>query len=113
MRNLVMMVGLVVGLGGVSACGSKDKFDEVLGDLEGFKARMCACADKACTDKVQDDLRAYRNTMKQKLEKDSRPSDAQNKKGRALDEETRTCRRKFDPPPGSGSAAAPAAPATP
>lgn len=84
-------------LAGVAGCGGADKFDGVLGELEGFKNRMCACVDKACSDKVQDDWRAYRKTMKDRLGTSSRPSEAQNKRGRVLDEEMRVCRRKLDP----------------
>lgn len=104
MRNFMIAVGLVLGIGGLSACGGKDKFDEVLGELEGFKNRMCECKDKTCADKVQEDWRAYRKTMKEKLGKDTKPSEAQDKKGRALDEEMRVCRKKYDEAPGAGGA---------
>ncbi|MBL0220704.1 MAG: hypothetical protein IPQ07_43405 [Myxococcales bacterium] len=118
MRNLMITAGLVLGLGGLSACGGKDKFDEVLGELEGFKTRMCECKDKACAEKVQEDWRAYRKTMKEKLGKDTKPSEAQDKKGKALDEDMRVCRKKFDeatpaPTPTETAPPAPAAPTTP
>jgi len=118
MRNFIFVASLLVGLGG---CGKKDKFDEVLGEMGSLKDKMCACTDKACVDKVQDEWKAYRKSMKDKLGKDAKPNDEQNKKGQALDDEMRKCRHKFDDAAGSGSAAtetppaaAPApAPATP
>ncbi len=116
MRNLMIAAGLMLGLGGLTACGGKDKFDEVLGELESFKTRMCECKDKACADKVQEDWRAYRKTMKEKLGKDTKPTEAQDKKGRALDEDMRVCRKKYDeamPAPTPTETAPPAAPTTP
>ncbi|MBA3459879.1 MAG: hypothetical protein H0T46_07950 [Deltaproteobacteria bacterium] len=92
MRSVLVAASLVVGLAG---CGGSDKFDAVLGELEGFKNRMCACVDKACGDQVADDWRAYRATMKDKLGKDGKPSEAQDKRGRVIDEEMRACRRKL------------------
>jgi hypothetical protein len=86
-------------LAGPAACGGNDGYDQVLRELEGFKNRMCACVDRACTDKVQDDWRAFRKTMKDKLGNGSKPSEAQNKRGRVLDEEMRVCRNKLDPTP--------------
>jgi hypothetical protein len=90
--SVLIAASLLVGLAG---CGGADRFDEVLGELEGFKNRMCACADRACADKVQDDWRAYRKTMKDKLGTDGKPNEAQDKRGRVLDEEMRVCRRKI------------------
>lgn len=118
MRNFMIMAGFVFGLG---ACGGGDKFDDVLNEMDKFKTKMCACTDQACTDKVQDEWREYRKGMKDKIGKDSKPSEAQDKRGRAIDEEMRTCRRKHEkaegaepttppatPPAAEGSAAAPA-----
>ena len=92
-------LGTLLGCGG----GKTDEFDKVLTELEGFKTKMCACTDKACVDKVQDDWRAYRKTMRDKLGKDSKPSEAQDKRGRDLDEEMRACRKKYDADAGNGT----------
>jgi hypothetical protein len=90
-------------------------FDQVLEQLDGFKTRMCACADAACADKVQDEWGAYRATMKDRLGKDAKPDDAQDKRGRALDVEMKACREKFGRAGSAGSAgsAAPTAEAPP
>lgn len=122
MRKLIFLTSVVFGLG-LAGCGGGNKFDEVLKEMEGFKNKMCECKDKACTDKVQAEWRDYRKTMKDKIGKD-KPSDTQDKKGNALDDEMRKCRKKFDeaetptpttPPPAAetppaGSAAGSAAP---
>jgi len=115
---LPFAASLLVGLSTLGGCGKKDKFDEVLGEMGSLKDKMCACTDKACVDKVQDEWKAYRKSMKDKIGKDTKPSESQDKKGRELDDEMRKCRHKFDDAAGSGSAAtetppapAPAAPA--
>lgn len=89
MRKLLIVASVVFGL---SAC-SKDKFDEVLGEVEGFKNKMCACKDEACADKVQEEWRGYRKTMREKLGKDAKPSEEQDQKFRALNKAMRECRR--------------------
>lgn len=104
MRNFIIVASALVGLAGFSGCGKKDKFDEVLGEMGTIKDKMCACTDKACVDKVQDEWKAYRKSMKDKMDKDAKPSEAQDKKGRELDDAMRTCRHKFDD---TGSATTP------
>ena len=49
MQKLSIIAGLVLALAG---CGKKDKVDQAIADLEGWRAKMCECKDKACADKV-------------------------------------------------------------
>jgi hypothetical protein len=97
MRTALLVTSLVLAL---TSCKTKDKYDEVLDDLEALASLMCACTDKACGDKVQDDARAYKLTIQDRIGRDSKdkPSDAQDAKGRAADEKMRGCRKKLDPP---------------
>jgi len=97
MRTALLVTSLVLAL---TSCKTKDKYDEVLDDLEGLASRMCACTDKTCGDKVQDDARAYKLTIQDRIGRDSKakPSDAQEAKGRAADDKMRACRKKLDPP---------------
>lgn len=92
MRSVVFAVLLLGG------CASKDAYDAVLEDLEALSARMCACTDKACADKVQDDARAYKLTIADRIgrENKDKPSDAQERRGRAADEQMRACRKKLE-----------------
>jgi hypothetical protein len=97
MRTALLTTSLVLAL---TSCTSKDRYDEVLDDLDGLASRMCACTDKACADKVQDDARAYKRTIQDRIGRDSKdkPSEAQEAKGRAADEKLRACRKKLDAP---------------
>ncbi|MDB4961564.1 MAG: hypothetical protein JWP01_1563 [Myxococcales bacterium] len=91
----------------IGECRAKfttQSFDQVLDRLEDLKTRMCACTDPSCADKVQDEWGAYRKSMKDRLGKDAKPTDAQDKRGLALDVEMKACREKFTGS-GSGSAA--------
>ncbi len=95
MRTAVLATSLVLA---VTGCKTKDKFDAVIDDLDALASRMCACTDKACGDTVQNDARAYKLTIQDRIGRDSKASDAQEAKGRAADEKTRACRKKLDGP---------------
>lgn len=81
----------------LGACHSDDKFDEALAQFTTFRDRMCACTDVPCVDKVQTEWRSYRDSIVEKVGRDAKPNDAQEKKGRALQEEMRVCRNKLAP----------------
>lgn len=94
------VLGVVFGLA-LAGCPSKkgsDKFDEILGQLERFKTEMCACKDAACADKVTEARREYRKTMREKLDKDAKPSAEQDRKGKAFEAELQACRKAVMPP---------------
>src|SRR5437763_623498 len=50
-RLMTKLSCIALAAAGLAGCGSGDK-----GKLEGFKDRMCACTDKDCIKKVNDDL---------------------------------------------------------
>jgi hypothetical protein len=74
-----------------TACG--DAFDDALEQFEGYKKKMCACKDAACADKVKEDWRTWRKGLKSKLG-DTKPSEAQDKKGKAIDDAMDACEDK-------------------
>jgi len=78
--------------------GEAKSFDDVLTQLATFKTEMCACADKACAERVQDAWKAYRATMKDQLGSAATPSDEQDARGKVLDTEMKACRGKFEKP---------------
>jgi hypothetical protein len=88
MKQLAIAMGLLLGLG---ACSNK--FDKALSELEGFKDKMCACKDKDCAEKVEKDYREWTKSLMEKFDKDSKPSEDQDKKGKELDKAYRDCKR--------------------
>lgn len=94
MRTALLAASLVLAL---TSCKTKDTYDEVLDDLDALASRMCGCTDAACADKVADDARAYKLTIQDRIGRDTKdkPSDAQETKGRALDAQMRSCRKKL------------------
>lgn len=96
MRSLVLALAAALALVG---CHEKDKYDEVIADLDALAVRMCACTDAACAAQVTEDARAYRRTIQDKIGRDTkdRPTDAQEAQGRAADERMRACRNKLVP----------------
>lgn len=90
----------VFGLGVVMllvACGgnSKDKFDDLLVEMDAIATKMCACAeaDAECRAKVQAELLTFRKGMKERVGKD-KATEAQEKRGRDLEEKLRECRTR-------------------
>lgn len=73
--------------------GKADKFDEILAQLDKLKTEMCACKDLACADRVMDARREYKKTMRDKLDKDAKPTEAQDKQGKAVEAELQACRK--------------------
>lgn len=98
MRTLAIVLGLVVGCGDSK---TPDKFDEILGQLEKFKTEMCACTDAACADRVLDARREYKKTMRDSLDANAKPTDAQDKKGKAFEAELLSCRKQLSSAAGS------------
>ena len=94
MRMLAIVVGLAV-----TGCGREpanaDKFDAILAQLEKFKTEMCACKDTACVSRVAEARREYKRTMRDRLDKDARPTAAQDQKGKAVEAELQACRKKL------------------
>jgi len=82
----------------VTACGSSSTTDKAVGEAEGFKTKMCACADndRACADKVSTEFRAWRKTMKAQVTKDDEKnmSPEQKQKMTATLEAMETCAGK-------------------
>lgn len=75
----------------MSSCASDD-FDKMLDQLAVFRDQACACPEVACADKAVADWRVFRNRAMEQVGKDARPSDRQEKRGRALEDELRRCR---------------------
>jgi len=78
----------------------KDPVDQVMSDLEGWKAKMCACKDKACTEKVEADFDKNEDKMMEKLKGIDKDSVDKDKiaKFKSLEKEYRSCRKKYDAP---------------
>ncbi len=85
---MVLLLILMVGC-------SNDEFDKILDQLAVFRDQACACPDVACADKALADWRAFRNRAMEQVEKDTRPSEKQERRGRALEDELRRCRDKL------------------
>jgi hypothetical protein len=111
MRNLTIVAGLVLALTG---CG-KNKFDQAVSDMEGLKDKMCACTDKACADKVNDEYREWRKSMKEKFKKedDKDASEEQTKRAKAADAAFHECRSKLKDSGGTETKDKPADPPKP
>jgi hypothetical protein len=83
-----------------------DSFEKGLDSLEDLRARMCACTDVPCTDKVFEEFKAWRVNIR-KDNPGMRPSKEQEKKGNAIDKAMRACRANVTAKPGSATGGEP------
>jgi hypothetical protein len=118
MRKVMMVACAVLALG---AC-KKDKWEQAVSDLEGFRDKMCACKDKDCVEGVNKDMKAWEKGMEDKMGKDEKPPEKLMERGDKAEKELRECKKAMrkagegkggeEAPPGEsaapGSAAAPA-----
>ena len=76
-----------------------DPIEQTLVEMEGLRDKMCACTDKACTDRVEGDRKAWRQAAAERF-KDGKlqPSDAQETRGDTAEKAYRDCRRKISGP---------------
>jgi hypothetical protein len=86
--------------------GCNDKWDKAISELDGFKAKMCACKDKACTDGVKKDMEAWEDKMKDTFKKDEKPPEKLIEKGDKIEKEMRECRKSVEKAAGAEAAAA-------
>lgn len=72
----------IVLLGALALVGCKrtSNADEVLAKLEGCSKAMCDCKDKACVDKVNDELTKWTAEAAKSVSKDDRPHPGDAKK---------------------------------
>ena len=98
MQKISLFVcGLLLAVG----CGKKDPIDDAISALEKFKGQMCACKDKACTEKVHADYKKYGDEVLKPKMKGIDPSKVDKskmEKGDKLDKEMRECEAKFEAP---------------
>jgi hypothetical protein len=95
-----LIATLLLGLG---ACGKGG----LEGDMKGWKDKMCKCADKACTEKTMDEYRAWQKGKRDAV-KDMAKGDIE--KLVAIEDELKTCRKKFQDEGGDKPAEGAAAP---
>lgn len=77
-----------------------DPYEKGLVELEGFRTRMCACADVPCTDKVFDEFKTWRVNIRKTGKK---PTAEQDRKGNEIDKAMRACRANVTAKPGSNA----------
>lgn len=84
-KFLVASVLLGFGLG---ACGGGSELEN---KMKKSRDDMCACTDKACADKVQEEYKAWTKEAR----KGEKPDKATMEKLDAMDQEFKACRRKL------------------
>jgi len=106
-------VSLLVGCGGskdnvakpetapksnTAAPESKEPIDVAIRGLTEWKTKMCACTDAACADKTHEEYKAWENDTLEPMFKDTKLEELPKDKvevAERLEDERKTCRRKF------------------
>jgi hypothetical protein len=97
MRTILIVASVVVLLG---AC-KKDKWEQAVSDLEGFRDKMCACKDKSgdraarkiCADDVETAMKTWDKGMEDKMGKDDKPPEKLMERGDKVQKELRDCKK--------------------
>ena len=84
--------GATAGSGTPTVSG--DPIEAALVELAGFKGKMCQCADKACSDKVQEEYKAWSRALRAKVAE--KPNDVQKEKGNVIEKAMKECRKKVE-----------------
>ncbi|MBK9032760.1 MAG: hypothetical protein IPL61_16075 [Myxococcales bacterium] len=109
MKKLALVFALLVPM--AAACGGGGGAAELLKKMEEAKNKTCACKDKACVDKVKEEMMGWMMKNADKF-KNVKPTKAQDEKADKLDDEMDKCAEKFDkpadPPPADPAPADPA-----
>ena len=63
------MTKMTIAFAALMAFGGCKKKNDTMGKLESFQQQMCACKDKACADKVNDDMSKWSADMAGKDDK--------------------------------------------
>ena len=101
MKKLLLVVGAMF-----LAVGCGDKWDKAIKDMDGFKDKMCACKDKACTDGVKKEMEEWESKMKDTFKKDEKPPEKLMEKGDKIEKEMRECRKTVEKAAGAEAAQA-------
>jgi hypothetical protein len=121
MKNLSIAFLAALSLMSVAGCKKKGGAGDTIAKMTDFRDQMCKCADKACADKVTEQMTKWGQDMaKEGGDKAAAVSEDDTKKMAAVTEEMTKCMTKamtagMTPPPAAPAdpAAAPAAPADP
>ncbi|HEY0988304.1 MAG TPA: hypothetical protein VGD80_14675, partial [Kofleriaceae bacterium] len=77
-------------------CKKKGGGSDVVAKMGEFKERMCACKDKACSDKVTEDMGKWsQEQSKASADKEARPNEEDAKKMMAVSDEMNKCLQKI------------------
>ncbi|MEZ4401881.1 MAG: hypothetical protein R3B06_17765 [Kofleriaceae bacterium] len=91
MKKLALVFAMLIPM---AACGGGGAA-ELLGKMKEAKNKVCACKDKACADKVKEDMMAWMMKNADKF-KNVKPTKAQDEEADKLDDEMEKCAAKFE-----------------
>ena len=73
MNKLMLSLMAAAALFAFGACKKKGGASDAIAKMEGFQKAMCDCKDKACADKVNEDMTRWGTEMAKNASYDERP----------------------------------------
>jgi len=93
-----------MSLAGSGCHKNQDKGGASIARMTELKNKMCACKDKACSDKVSEELSAWKQSQDKPGDKPMRLSEEDDRKLEDVTDELTQCLLKLEVPGGSGGA---------
>jgi hypothetical protein len=78
----------------IAAGGGESRFDTAIAELKGLKTKMCACANKTCGAKVEEEYKAWKAALAAEM-KGKKPTADQQGRGDKVLAELTACRTKL------------------
>lgn len=85
-------------LAGTVLAPATDKWDKALADTRGFRDKMCACKDAACTASVHQQYKDWEKQIMTTFDKDEVPPTSVIEQAEKIEKEMRDCRHRFQTP---------------
>ena len=84
----------------LTIAGCKSKLEKAVSEETDWKDKICACTDQACTDQTYKDYKAWDDKLKDSFTEDDVKNASKDlmEKAEKIEDELRTCHRKFDKP---------------
>jgi hypothetical protein len=106
MNKLMIALVATVSLLSIAGCKKKGGASDAIAKMEGFQKAMCDCKDKACADKVQEDMTKWGTEAAKNAKADEKPDPDMVKKSGEIMTKYTECMTKLMTAGMAGSGAA-------
>jgi hypothetical protein len=95
MQRMAVVFAVLVATGGCKKKGGSSPISDAVAKMEEFSKKMCDCKDKACADKVNDDMTKWGVEMAKTADRDAKPDPELAKKSADIMQKYTECMTKI------------------